>query len=336
MQEASPQLENGYTKLANELLDALISARLTARQWAVVMAIIRKTYGFNKKADEIGLSQLRDMTSIDKAHLSRTVRELEAAKVIHRKSGIHGHSLSINKKHSQWELLKEQPVAEKATVAEEATGGCQMSNEGVAESANLGLLNEQPQNRNQKTTQKTTSKDMSAGALAARFDTFYSAYPKKRNRGRAKKAFVALKVDDSLLQIMLEAVEVAKRCRDDWRKQGGQYIPYAEAWLNAEGWKDEVDQTEYAAAELSVIDAYNVAMSDNWPRAVSDPFSQARASDIRMFLGFAPGRADMPTKYFEHCEANLKPTENLGFDWLITRETYIRVKEDAVKHKEAK
>lgn len=337
MQDESPQLENGYTRLANELLDALINAGLTARQWAVVMAVIRKTYGFNKTSDEIGLSQLAAMTGLDKGNLSKTVRELEAAKVIQRGEGTHAHSLGINKKHKQWGLLNQQPrLLKQQPLLNRQPEGCQNNNEGVVESTTKGLSEQQPQNTPLKTRQKTTPKDMSAGALGARFDVFYSAYPKKRNRGRARKAFLALKPDDALLQTMLEAVEVAKRCRDDWRKQGGQFIPYAEAWLNAEGWKDEVDQTEYSAAELDVIDAYNAAMSDSWPRAVSDPFSPARASDIRMFLEFAPGRQDMPAKYFAHCEANLKPAENLGFDWLISRETYIRVKEDAVKHKEPK
>jgi phage replication O-like protein O len=300
----------------------------------VVMAIVRKTYGFNKKADEIGLSQLNLMTGIDKAHLSRTVRELEAAHVIFREAGTHGHSLSINKKHKQWQLLKEQPqLPKKQLLPNEQTGVADKATAGVADSANLGLLNEQPQYTSSKDIGKTTPKDMSASALAARFELFYSAYPKKRNRARAEKAFAKLNPDDSLLQIMLEAVEVAKRCRDDWRKDGGQYIPYAEAWINAQGWTDEPDQTEYSPAELAVMKTYNDAMSDEWARAVAEPFSAIRASEIREFLEFQPGKPDMPKRYFEHCAANLAVDERCGFDWLIRKETYLRVREGAVKHK---
>jgi hypothetical protein len=298
------------------------------------MAVIRKTYGYNKKADEIGLSQLNLMTGIDKAHLSRTVRELEAAHVIHREAGTHGHKLSINKQHKQWRLLKEQPLLpNKQQLLDEQLGVAESATSGVAESANEGLPNQQPQYTPLKTTGKTTPKDMSAGALAARFDQFYSAYPKKRNRARAEKAFAKLNPDDSLLQTMLEAVEVAKRCRDDWRKDGGQFIPYAEAWINAQGWQDEPDQTEYTQSELHVIESYNAAMSDEWARAVAEPFSAIRASEIREFLEFQPGKPDMPQRYFEHCAANLAVDERCGFDWLIRKETYLRVREGAVKHK---
>jgi phage replication O-like protein O len=107
--DASPQLENGYTRLANELLDALLLVGLTARQWAVVMAVIRKTYGFNKKSDDIGLSQIAAMTGLDKSNISRTVRELEAMRVITREVGTHSHSLGVNKHVSQWGLPKQQP-----------------------------------------------------------------------------------------------------------------------------------------------------------------------------------------------------------------------------------
>lgn len=160
MQEASPQLENGYTRLANELLDALIGAGLTARQWAVVMAVIRKTYGFNKKADEIGLSQLSTMTGIEKANLSRTVRELEAAHVINREAGTHGHLLSINKQHKQWGLSNQQPqLSKEQRLSNQQPGVVETTTVGVVESTIQGLSNQQPQYTSLKTTQKTTPKD---------------------------------------------------------------------------------------------------------------------------------------------------------------------------------
>ena len=48
---ASPQIEDGYTKIANELLEAISKVNLSSYEFRVIMAIIRKTYGFNKKSD---------------------------------------------------------------------------------------------------------------------------------------------------------------------------------------------------------------------------------------------------------------------------------------------
>ncbi|MGB8422215.1 replication protein [Paraburkholderia sp.] len=335
MDNASPQLENGYTRLANEILDALLLAGLTSRQWAVVMAVIRKTYGYNKKSDDIGLSQLQAMTRIDKAHLSRTVRELEAMRVLSRTVGTHGHHLGLNKKIAQWGLLIQQPqLPKQQPLLKEQPGVAESATLGVAESAIRGLPKQQPQKTRLKDKVKTTPKDMSAGALAERFEKFYSIYPKKRNRADAEKAFAKLNPDDSLLSVIVEAVEVAKRSRDDWRRDGGKYIPYPASWLNAKGWTDEPDQIAYTAAELAVIETYNRQMPAAWPRGISDPFSATRASAIREFLGFAPEKPDMPRRYFEHCAQNLTVIEHCGFDWLIRRETYLRVREGAVKHKE--
>ncbi|WP_084288457.1 replication protein [Desulfovermiculus halophilus] len=55
---ASPQCENGYTRLANELLEALARTRLAGQEYQAVLAIVRKTYGFGKKSDKISYGQL--------------------------------------------------------------------------------------------------------------------------------------------------------------------------------------------------------------------------------------------------------------------------------------
>lgn len=70
------------------------------------------------------------------------------------------------------------------------------------------------------------------------FEQFWAAYPKKRSKGAARKAWDKLHVDSTMLATILQAIQWAKQS-DDWQKDGGQYIPYPATWLNAEGWEDE-------------------------------------------------------------------------------------------------
>ncbi|MGB4239468.1 MAG: replication protein, partial [Candidatus Hydrothermia bacterium] len=60
---ASPQVENGYTMLSNELLDNFIKVTrfLSPYEIAVWLAILRKTYGYKKKEDWISRKQLEEI-----------------------------------------------------------------------------------------------------------------------------------------------------------------------------------------------------------------------------------------------------------------------------------
>ena len=55
-----PQLENGYTKIANELLEAIAAIRIPGEAMQVLLVIIRKTYGYCKKKDAISISLFRE------------------------------------------------------------------------------------------------------------------------------------------------------------------------------------------------------------------------------------------------------------------------------------
>lgn len=72
------------------------------------------------------------------------------------------------------------------------------------------------------------------------FEKFWTAYPKKRSKGQAKKAWAKLKFDGDLFETIMSALSVAKTSRE-WQKKEGTYIPYPATWLNAEGWNDEME-----------------------------------------------------------------------------------------------
>lgn len=61
------QVENGnFTRIINKSLDDLIGAQLSGAEFAVCLVIIRKTWGFHKKEDQISISQF-----VKETHFSR-------------------------------------------------------------------------------------------------------------------------------------------------------------------------------------------------------------------------------------------------------------------------
>lgn len=103
----SPQLEDGHVRIANELLDAILLFNFSGRQQKVLLAIIRKTYGYNKSEDEIGLTQFSKATGLENKHVSVVIGELEKMNVIFVSSGKYARLIKINKSYKQWVSLKE-------------------------------------------------------------------------------------------------------------------------------------------------------------------------------------------------------------------------------------
>ena len=70
------------------------------------------------------------------------------------------------------------------------------------------------------------------------FDDFWKAYPRKTNKGFAKKVFEKLKVDDAMLTKMIQAIHAQNKTV--WKDKDQQYIPHPSTWLNGERWDDEI------------------------------------------------------------------------------------------------
>ena len=82
--EGNPQLENGYTPIANELLEELVKINLCAYETRVLLSIIRRTYGWHQKTVRLPLSQIVVGTGISKSHVWRALSSLVARNIVIR------------------------------------------------------------------------------------------------------------------------------------------------------------------------------------------------------------------------------------------------------------
>ena len=109
---------------------------------------------------------------------------------------------------------------------------------------------------NKDTVQKTLHKRhirAHAPQSPDKFNIFWQAYPKKKSKGQAEKAFAKINPDEQFLATMLAAIEQAKKS-GDWLKEDGKYIPYPATWLNAKGWEDEYKEGTVENCASSEVD----------------------------------------------------------------------------------
>jgi hypothetical protein len=71
------------------------------------------------------------------------------------------------------------------------------------------------------------------------FQRFWTAYPNPKNKAEAFKAWQKLRPDEALILVVLQAIEKQKQTFE-WKKNGGQFIPYPASWLNGRRWEDEL------------------------------------------------------------------------------------------------
>lgn len=103
-----PQLEDGYTMIANEILEALAKTHIRPDDWRVLIFIIRKTYGYHKKVDYISNSQIVKGVHLHKSTISHSLKRLGRANLITR----NGKLIGFQKDYVQWKL-KESPTNKK-------------------------------------------------------------------------------------------------------------------------------------------------------------------------------------------------------------------------------
>jgi len=117
---ADVQKENGYVKLANEILENIARFPLNGTQHRIVDVIWRYTYGFNRKDHELSEGFISKATNIHRKQVQRELNELISCKmVLIAKEATFNTSrkLRFNKDYEQWVVTKKLPGNEKEVTA---------------------------------------------------------------------------------------------------------------------------------------------------------------------------------------------------------------------------
>lgn len=127
--------------------------------------------------------------------------------------------------------------------------------------------NQEPRTNNQSKEPPIPPKGAATG-----FAEFWSAYPLKKAKATAEKAWAKLKPSAELQAAILSAI-AAHKLTADWQRDGGQYIPHPTTWLNQRRWEDEVtharSQRPDSVRPLSAVDAVKQAIAEREARSAA-------------------------------------------------------------------
>ncbi len=98
----NPQLEDGHTRIANELLEAMIRYPFTGGEIKVVLAVIRLTYGWQLNERQIRQRELVLLTGLDARYLQRVLAKLRQRGVLFRNRYMRPHCYALNKHYLGW------------------------------------------------------------------------------------------------------------------------------------------------------------------------------------------------------------------------------------------
>lgn len=72
---ANPQIENGYTAVANEILDNLYKFSLNGTELKVISCIFRYTFGFHRKSHKLSASFIARWGNCDLRAVKRALKK---------------------------------------------------------------------------------------------------------------------------------------------------------------------------------------------------------------------------------------------------------------------
>lgn len=220
---ASPQTGNGFTPIANELLEQIYSRDFSGTQLRIVLAVCRYTYGFSRKEAELSLSYISTAIGVSKRFTKIELTKLFDAKVltiIKESTYSSSRVISLNKNYDEWGIKVIQ-LNNTSTVEQD------FNSTGEVNFNSTGEVNIPQDNQLLKQDIKQKANEL--------FEKVWKAYPNKLGKGQVSQT-----KKEQLLNVgevkLLKCIEKYKATKPSWKEwQHGStffnsgYIDYLDA-----------------------------------------------------------------------------------------------------------
>ncbi len=210
-------IENGYCKIANELLDSICQLDISGSQYQVLMAVIRCTYGYNKKEDRVTNTYLVTLTGLSEKTVRDALNVLTERNVITcEKQGIM-KLISVNKVVSDWSVKSDKAANMRKGTEQMHRSKCSTSSEQMLREDGANAPKEWSKCTNTKDNLNTTNqiqptKDNQRATAPKNLD--YSQWPSMPSEQTLKDWFAMRKnkkalVSQTVINRMAKQLQIA-------------------------------------------------------------------------------------------------------------------------------
>lgn len=113
----SAQLEDGYTRIANELLEQVFKTKFNGTQYSIILFVFRNTYGFQRKSHDMSLNFISAGIETHKDQVKRELDKLiewHVITVFQEASFNKPRVIGINKDTEDWDVQSNEKSIQSA------------------------------------------------------------------------------------------------------------------------------------------------------------------------------------------------------------------------------
>lgn len=230
---ANPQLEDGYTKISNQIIDALAKVDLNGTEQKVLWCIFRYTYGFNRKSHKLSATFIAKYGNCSIEAVKKAIKRLKNENIVlcvnSEKRGVCSE-LMFNKNFDEWK-------------SNQCTNGHQCINVHQCTNGHQTSVQTDTATGVQSYTQeiKNINKKSKENIYEHFFEKAWQAYPKKKGKSAVNKK-AKKELYEAGEETVMGAIGAYKR-EIESNETAEQFVLYGSTFFNGR-WRDYVQQQE--------------------------------------------------------------------------------------------